>query len=195
MRFNTIAFATLVGLAAARNAVKKPGHADGQVPADAIRTDLDVDELKIEKLEEVPVADCKFKTGPGSVVITLYNGKLLNGKVIDMSWDNNDPHQFQIGTPLVIDGLQDGVGDMCVGEVRRITIPSRLGHGNKVSGGGLIPAGAAIEYTLKLIGLKPPMYANAEYIAYSQAQQAAQSTETSAAAEPSETAEHVRDEL
>ncbi|KAK6502831.1 Peptidyl-prolyl cis-trans isomerase fpr2 [Arthrobotrys musiformis] len=167
MRFTPLLLTTAALLSTAsagKNAVRFSDEIVDQrrVPINEL-SELDVPDLVIEKLEEVPAAECMYKSGPGSVVITLYNGELLNGKAIDKSWDRNDPHQFQIGTPLVIQGLQDAVEDMCVGEVRKVTIPSRLAHGNKISGGGLIPPGAAIVYKIKLIGLKPPMYPNAEY--------------------------------
>ncbi|KAK6521339.1 Peptidyl-prolyl cis-trans isomerase fpr2 [Arthrobotrys conoides] len=155
MRFTPLLLTTLIGVASAgKNAV---------ISTPSKPSDLDVPDLIIEKLVEIPVEDCTYRSGPGSVVITLYNGELLNGKVIDRSWDNNDPHQFQLGTPLVIEGLQKAVEDMCVNEVRKVTVPSRLAHGNKVSGGGLIPPGAAIIYKIKLIGLKPPMYVHPDF--------------------------------
>ncbi|KAK6350932.1 FKBP-type peptidyl-prolyl cis-trans isomerase [Orbilia javanica] len=165
MRFAPLILTTLIGVASAgKNAVIFPDEVvdSRPVPVDQL-SDLDVPDLVIEKLEEIPVSECTYRSGPGSIVVTLYNGELLNGKVIDRSWDNNDPHQFQLGTPLVIEGLQKAVEDMCVNEVRKVTVPSRLAHGNKVSGGGLIPAGAALVYKIKLIGLKPPMYLNPEY--------------------------------
>ncbi|KAF3164126.1 FKBP-type peptidyl-prolyl cis-trans isomerase [Orbilia oligospora] len=165
MRFTPLVLATMVGAVACagRNAVVRPNEADAKALESSKLSDLDVPELIIEKLEEIPASECTYRSGPGSVVITLYNGELLNGKIIDRSWDNNDPHQFQLGTPLVIEGLQKAVEDMCVNEVRKVTVPSRLAHGNKISGGGLIPAGAAIIYKIKLIGLKPPMYVNPDW--------------------------------
>lgn len=155
----------MLGVASAgKNAVLRPDEIVDSRPVDPSElSDLDVPELIIEKLVEIPVEECTYRSGPGSVVITLYNGELLNGKVIDKSWDNNDPHQFQLGTPLVIEGLQKGIEDMCVNEVRKVTVPSRLAHGKKIGGGGLIPANAALVYKIKLIGLKPPMYIHPEY--------------------------------
>ncbi|KAK6534487.1 FKBP-type peptidyl-prolyl cis-trans isomerase [Arthrobotrys megalospora] len=188
MRFTALAFATFIVACAAdskpvaRNAVVIPNE-ENLKPRPTDLSELDVPELIIEKLEEVPAIECMYKSGPGSIVVTLYNGELINGKLIDKSWDNNDPHQFQLGTPLVIEGLQLAVEDMCVNEVRKVTIPSRLAHGNKISGGGLIPRNAAIVYKIKLIGMKPPMYPNPEY---NKAKAAAKATVIDAPPAPSD---------
>ncbi|KAK6528951.1 Peptidyl-prolyl cis-trans isomerase fpr2 [Orbilia ellipsospora] len=213
MRYNTLLFAGFVGLVAAQRHAVRNIKAEQKMMVPRTENDLDVDELVIIKEKEVPASECKYKSGDGSIVITLYNGKLLDGKIIDNSWDVNDPHQFQIGPPLVIEGLQLAVKDMCVGEVRRVTIPSRLGHGSKPHGGGLIPPNSAIEYHVTLIGMKPPMYPNPEYFEWekSQKQAAASATESvesasgsteateTPAAEESQATEpeqvHVKDEL
>ncbi|KAF3924615.1 hypothetical protein AA313_de0202098 [Arthrobotrys entomopaga] len=181
MRYTTLVFAGLLGLAAAQRHAVRNIKLEEAMKVPKSPDDLDCEELVIIKEKEVPASECRYKSGDGSIVVTLYNGKLLDGKIIDNSWDMNDPHQFQIGPPLVIEGLQEGVKDMCVGEVRRVTIPSRLAHGGKPGGGGLIPANSAIEYHVTLIGLKPPMYPNPEYFAWEKSQKQAAATASDAA--------------
>ena len=94
MRFTPLVLATMVGAACAgKNAVVRPDEIVNSNPVPASQlSDLDVPDLIIEKLEEIPVSECTYRSGPGSVVVTLYNGELLNGKVVDKSWDNNDPY-------------------------------------------------------------------------------------------------------
>ncbi|KAF3918824.1 hypothetical protein ABW20_dc0100694 [Dactylellina cionopaga] len=193
MRFGVLASAALLGLAsAARNAVKDPKD-DAKYAVEKGPTDMDVDELKIEVIEAVPHSECRFMSGPGTIVITLYNGVLLNDKVFDNSWDVNDPHEFQLGTPLVIQGLQIGVMDMCVGEVRKVTIPSRLAHGNKPSGSGVIPANSALIYTVKLTKIMKPVYENPLFSGETDA--APNSAQESESQTPVAEPEVVKDEL
>lgn len=67
-----------------------------------------------------------------------YAGALVDGTPFDNSYDRGVPISFQLGAGRVIQGWEQGIKDMCVGEKRRLLIPSELGYGKR--GVGPIPA-------------------------------------------------------
>ena len=50
------------------------------------------------------------------------------------SVDRGDPFEFQIGVGQVIKGWEQGLLDMCEGEIRKLIIPPHLGYGEKGAG-------------------------------------------------------------
>ena len=56
-----------------------------------------------------------------------YRGTLLNGKQFDSSYDRNQPFDVQLGAGNLIQGWEQGVPGMCVGEKRKLTVPPSLG--------------------------------------------------------------------
>ena len=53
-----------------------------------------------------------------------YTGYLeANGKKFDSSRDRDKPFDFTLGVGQVIQGWDEGVAGMCVGEVRKLTVP------------------------------------------------------------------------
>lgn len=73
------------------------------------------------------------------------------------SHDREEPFTFQIGVGQVIKGWDQGLLDMCVGEVRKLTIPPHLGYGDR-GAGNVIPGGATLTFEVELmkIGDAPP---------------------------------------
>lgn len=67
--------------------------------------------------------------GPSDSVRVHYKGWLPNGKVFDSSYERGAPATFRLSQ--VIAGWTEGVGDMRVGEMRRLIIPGELGYGAK----------------------------------------------------------------
>ena len=86
-------------------------------------------------------------TGPepitGKKVAVHYTGWLDdNGKPgakFDSSIDRGEPFSFVIGVGYVIQGWDEGVSSMKVGEKRRLYIPPKLGYGARGSGRSIPP--------------------------------------------------------
>ena len=89
----------------------------------------------------------------GQTITIHYNGTLADGTKFDSSRDSGHPFTTPIGTKNVIDGWDQGVPGMKVGEVRKLTIPPTLGYGDK----GFppkIPAGATLVFEVELLDVK-----------------------------------------
>ena len=50
------------------------------------------------------------------------------------SYDRNQPWSVQIGVGQVIQGMDEGLLDMCVGEKRKLTIPPLWAYGDRGAG-------------------------------------------------------------
>lgn len=91
---------------------------------------------------------------PGNMVTVHYTGWLDNngqeGRKFDSSYDRNQPFSFKIGIGQVIQGWDEGVMSMKVGEKRRLFIPSNLGYGSR-GAGNVIPANANLIFDVELL--------------------------------------------
>ena len=61
------------------------------------------------------------------------------GKKFDSSIDRGQPFSFPIGMGYVIEGWDEGVITMKIGEKRRLYIPSQLGYGSRGAGRDIPP--------------------------------------------------------
>ncbi|MEK7552027.1 MAG: FKBP-type peptidyl-prolyl cis-trans isomerase [Patescibacteria group bacterium] len=108
----------------------------------------DVKELKIETINE----------GNGEVAIlgntvsVHYSGFLTDGSKFDSSFDRNEPFEFTLGEGSVIQGWEQGVLGMKIGETRKLVIPSTLAYGER--GTGPIPGNATLIFVVRLLGVK-----------------------------------------
>ncbi|GMN50233.1 hypothetical protein TIFTF001_019408 [Ficus carica] len=93
---------------------------------------------------------CDVKAHKGDTVKVHYRGTLTDGTVFDSSFDRNDPIQFQLGTGQVIKGWDQGLLGMCIGEKRKLKIPSKLGYGEQGSP-PTIPGGATLIFETELV--------------------------------------------
>ena len=75
---------------------------------------------------------CEKKAINGQQLTMHYTGTLEDGTKFDSSLDRNEPFKFQIGVGQVIQGWEEGVLGMCVGEKRRLIVPPQLGYGDQV---------------------------------------------------------------
>ncbi|XP_063633142.1 FK506-binding protein 2 isoform X1 [Cydia splendana] len=115
----------------------------------------EVTELKVENVY-VPEG-CTTKSKNGDMLTMHYTGTLDDGHKFDSSFDRDQPFSFQIGVGQVIKGWDQGLLDMCVGEKRKLTIPSHLGYGER-GAGNVIPAHATLHFEVELINIgdSPP---------------------------------------
>jgi FKBP-type peptidyl-prolyl cis-trans isomerase len=104
--------------------------------------------MKIEKLTS--------GTGPspktGDTVTVHYTGWLTDGAKFDSSVDRNDPFAFVLGHGQVIQGWDQGVATLCVGDKARFTIPPELAYG--ASGyPGAIPPDSTLVFEVELLSI------------------------------------------
>ncbi|EPY86199.1 hypothetical protein CB1_000322025 [Camelus ferus] len=78
-------------------------------------------------------------------------GSLVDGRIIDTSL-TRDPLVIELGQKQVIPGLEQSLLDMCVGEKRRVIIPSDLAYGKRGFPPS-IPADAVLHFDVELIAL------------------------------------------
>eukprot|EP00051_Salpingoeca_urceolata_P027493 m.481714 g.481714 ORF g.481714 m.481714 type:complete len:155 (-) comp22288_c0_seq1:57-521(-) len=97
------------------------------------------------------VTDCKAKTKNGDRLSMHYTGwTRSDGQVFDSSVSRGDPFEFNLGKGMVIKGWDQGLVGMCIGERRRLTIPSDMGYGDHGSG-AKIPGGATLVFDVELL--------------------------------------------
>jgi peptidylprolyl isomerase len=93
------------------------------------------------------------KPASGKTVRVHYTGKLLNGTVFDDSTLRGQPLEFPVGAGRVIQGWDETVLDMRVGEKRLVVIPPELAYGDRAVG-GVIPANSFLVFTMELVGIR-----------------------------------------
>ncbi len=89
----------------------------------------------------------------GDTVVVNYEGTLIDGTKFDSSYDRNKPFEFKLGENMVIQGWEEGVKGMKVGEVRLLKIPSEMGYGS-YGAGGVIPPYAGLNFKVELLEIK-----------------------------------------
>ena len=84
-----------------------------------------------------------------------YIGRLEDGSVFDSSRQRGEPFSFTLGAGQVIQGWEQGVLGMQIGEVRILNIPPHLGYGERGAGGS-IPPNARLIFEVELLSLDNP---------------------------------------
>ena len=104
--------------------------------------------MKIEKITSGNGPSPKH----GDNVSVHYTGWLTDGTKFDSSVDRGEPFQFVLGTGQVIQGWDQGVAGMRVGDKVRLTIPPELAYG-EAGYPGAIPAKATLIFEVELLAV------------------------------------------
>ncbi|GAB5359943.1 hypothetical protein AAMO2058_000585400 [Amorphochlora amoebiformis] len=143
MRASAIAIIALIGLVCAFSDPDEPKKARGNLAHDA--------KLRIGVLKRPET--CPQKSKSGDKLSMHYTGwTRADGQVFDSSVSRGSPFDFTLGQGMVIRGWDNGLKGMCVGERRRLTIPSDMGYG-EVGSGPKIPGGATLVFDVELLGI------------------------------------------
>jgi peptidyl-prolyl cis-trans isomerase A (cyclophilin A) len=89
----------------------------------------------------------------GAKVSVHYKGQLEDGQVFDSSYTRKQPIDFTVGVGQVIEGWDEGILLLQVGDKARFVIPSYLGYGSR-GAGGVIPPDATLIFDVELMDVK-----------------------------------------
>lgn len=90
---------------------------------------------------------------PGENVAVLYTGRLLSGDVFDQAIDKDKPFVFRVAREQVIQGWDQVLLMMKVGEKRLVVIPPELAYGTRGQP-PKIPRNATLAFTIELLEIK-----------------------------------------
>ncbi|SCU98867.1 LAME_0G00870g1_1 [Lachancea meyersii CBS 8951] len=111
-------------------------------------------DLDIKVTHEIPASECKIKATDGDVVSVHYSGSLVGSdEVFDSSYSRGVPISFELGSGRVIQGWDQGILGMCIGEKRELRIPSNLGYGAR-GAGAVIPPNADLFFETTLVDIR-----------------------------------------
>ncbi len=120
----------------------------------AAELDIDFDEMETTELGVYYRVD---EPGDGEVaevghsVTVHYRGNLVDGTVFEDSRELDQPITVELGAQEVIQGWEDGIIGMQVGEQRTLVIPPHLAYGAAGAGGGVIPPNAVLVFQVELM--------------------------------------------
>jgi len=118
----------------------------------------DIQGVKVDVLRRGE--DCTKKAEDGDMLTAEFHGFLANSlDRFESSHDTGKPSSFKLGHGYMIKGLERGLQNMCLGEKRRLHIPTTLAYG-KVGDNKNVPPGADLIYDVEVIhiqkGKTPP---------------------------------------
>lgn len=124
------------------------------LPALAALTAADsLKELQIGVTKSIPEDECHVKAKAGHTVDVHYTGYLRdNLEQFDSSYGRGVPISFKLGKGQVIKGWDQGLLGMCIGEQRKIQIPSDLAYGERGIP-GVIPKNADMIFDVEMVDI------------------------------------------
>lgn len=96
---------------------------------------------------------CKKTSRKGDLVRVTFNVSIGDGKAFETRYEK-EPLEFVIGDGEMIGGFDVGLQDMCVGEVRHLTVPPQYGYGS--NGIGNLPSRVNLYFFVKMISFVTP---------------------------------------
>eukprot|EP00804_Cyclotella_cryptica_P029898 CCRYP_010806-RA/>CCRYP_010806-RA protein AED:0.45 eAED:0.45 QI:0/0/0/1/1/1/2/0/117 len=98
----------------------------------------------------------RARSKPGDYLSVHYNGTLYSdGSLFDSSILREEPFGFQIGKQQMNEGWEKGLLNMCVGEKRKLVVPSGMAygatkaHGSEIS--GRVQPDSTVVYDVELL--------------------------------------------
>jgi FKBP-type peptidyl-prolyl cis-trans isomerase len=88
----------------------------------------------------------------GDIIDVNYVGTLQNGQTFDSNISSDKPFEFKIGAGEVIEGWDEGLIGMKVGEKRRLVISPDKAYGDQAKQG--IPANSTLIFDVVLLKIK-----------------------------------------
>ncbi|XP_061588558.1 peptidyl-prolyl cis-trans isomerase Fkbp12-like [Cololabis saira] len=101
-------------------------------------------------VETLRPGDGKTFPQKGKQVSVHYVGTLTNGKQFDSSRDRGQPFQFTLGAGEVIRGWDEGVAQMSVGQLAKLTCSPDYAYGSK-GYPPIIPANSTLIFEVELL--------------------------------------------
>jgi peptidyl-prolyl cis-trans isomerase A (cyclophilin A) len=148
-KFNAIeAFIALKGARLKRDAALK---AESEAKMEQLAAGFDKTDSGL-RYKMIQKGDGK-KAEAGKTVSVHYEGSLENGKVFDSSYPRKKPIEFRLGQGQVIEGWDEGIALLQVGDKARFVIPSDLAYG-AAGAGGVIPPNATLIFDVELMDVK-----------------------------------------
>ncbi len=148
-KWNSVeAFRTFEGSRAKRQAEEKAA-AEAKMEELAAGFDKTESGLRYKMIQK---GDGK-KAEKNKTVSVHYSGQLENGKVFDSSYNRKKPIEFPLGQGMVIEGWDEGIQLLQVGDKARFVIPSHLAYG-AAGAGGVIPPNATLIFDVELMDVK-----------------------------------------
>uniref|UniRef100_A0A3B3Z261 peptidylprolyl isomerase n=1 Tax=Poecilia mexicana TaxID=48701 RepID=A0A3B3Z261_9TELE len=86
----------------------------------------------------------------GSTVAVHYVGTLTNGKKFDSSRDRGEPFTFKLGAGEVIRGWDEGVAQMSLGQLAKLTCSPDYAYGSR-GYPPIIPANSTLIFEVELL--------------------------------------------
>jgi len=130
-------------------AIKKQEKAASGIPEITAAADTSETGLIVQIIEEGQGESAQM----GDTVKVHYTGWLTNGKQFDSSIPRKKPLDLTLGAGSVIQGWEEGIVGMRVGEKRRLTIPPYLGYGEE-GYSPVIPPNATLIFDVELLSKK-----------------------------------------
>jgi len=94
---------------------------------------------------------CDKTTAKGDLLRVNFNASIGDGTVFESRY-MNEPLEFVIGEGAVIGGFEVGLQDMCIGEVRHLTVPTKFAYGT--NGLGNMPSRVTLYFFVKLLSFE-----------------------------------------
>ncbi|KAM6919307.1 peptidyl-prolyl cis-trans isomerase FKBP1A-like [Xenentodon cancila] len=101
-------------------------------------------------VETLRPGDGKTFPRKGQTVTVHYVGTLTNGKKFDSSRDRGEPFQFKLGAGEVIRAWDEGVAQMSVGQLAKLTCSPDYAYGSK-GYPPIIPANSTLIFEVELL--------------------------------------------